>query len=532
MNTDATTYPYADTESQASSAFINAIVKGDNGILRAQLDGGCNPDLTDDAQRPALLLATRFGRVEAACLLLAAGAAVDAASRSWETPLYAAASAGHEQLFFLLLDAGADIHRHTKAQSILLHAAANGGSAAILARVLESLGDKLNARQRNGSTALIIALQRNHTEAVKLLLEAGANPFLRDAKRRELTEVARSAEARALLTYAMKAASAELPRKLARNETAASAEAMQVERARKKPELTLEQAVYANNEEAVRCALAAGESPNTEVDYMWTVLHCAAARGQSGIVRLLLEAGADANAVAWYEGDTTPLHLATFNGDVETVRALIEAGADLEAELWHYETRHEGDDGSETALEIAASRGHINVVRALLHAGANFRRRNSEGFIPLHRALLNRQTGIAMELAAMGPDVLDAAGLDGMTALIACVRHRDAEGMRLLLELGANPDAANATGNTALHEAIRSGYEQGIDILLSGGAAIDLANKQGETPLHLAVLRGDLATARALLLLGADTNARTLAGKTALDLATRPALRALLEHER
>jgi ankyrin repeat protein len=60
----------------------------------------------------------------------------------------------------------------------------------------------------------------------------------------------------------------------------------------------------------------------------WTALHLAAHYGRPGVVRLLIEAGADVNALADNIIGNTPLMAAIAGGNEAIVRELIAAGAD------------------------------------------------------------------------------------------------------------------------------------------------------------------------------------------------------------
>ena len=71
--------------------------------------------------------------------------------------------------------------------------------------------------------------------------------------------------------------------------------------------------------------IAAGEDLE-ERDRIGTPLHHAAARGQAAVVALLLEAGADPNALTRY--GATALHRAAWRGDRASVERLLAAGAD------------------------------------------------------------------------------------------------------------------------------------------------------------------------------------------------------------
>lgn len=88
-------------------------------------------------------------------------------------------------------------------------------------------------------------------------------------------------------------------------------------------------AAFFGQEEAAKILLESG----AEVDLVArnatihvTPLHSAAAGSHPGIVKLLLEHGADPNAAQ--DGGFTPLHSAAQNDDRESAEALLEAGAD------------------------------------------------------------------------------------------------------------------------------------------------------------------------------------------------------------
>ena len=67
------------------------------------------------------------------------------------------------------------------------------------------------------------------------------------------------------------------------------------------------------------------DTGNLSRDY--TPLHWAARQGHNDLVRLLLEKGADPNAVS--KSGETPLHLTSSQGKIETAEILISKGADL-----------------------------------------------------------------------------------------------------------------------------------------------------------------------------------------------------------
>ena len=94
----------------------------------------------------------------------------------------------------------------------------------------------------------------------------------------------------------------------------------------------------------------------------------AAWNGHSGVAELLLTHGAEPEALA--AGGATPLHYASQKGRLECVQLLIECGADKEALT---------ADGGNTPLHLAAARGKAQVVSHLLEVGAGREIKNSAG---------------------------------------------------------------------------------------------------------------------------------------------------------
>jgi ankyrin repeat protein len=250
-----------------------------------------------------------------------------------------------------------------------------------------------------------------------------------------------------------------------------------------------------------------------------TALHLAVLRNQHAAIRLLIERGADLNRRD-FPDNAAPLHFAAAHGDLETIRLLVEAGADIEGK---------GDDHGVGVL------GWATCFREV--------RQEVAGYLLDHGAMLNPWTAIALDRA----DDLRAMVARDRSLLAARMtrnQHRRRplhhaafknrpRMVRLLLELGADPNARDATGATALTTASEEGADPGIvAALLQAGVMPDLLTavnmeryaeaeamlrddparigpNGGDTiALHLSVNKRNLATIRWLLAHGIDVNAK------------------------
>lgn len=111
---------------------------------------------------------------------------------------------------------------------------------------------------------------------------------------------------------------------------------------------------------------------------------------------------------------------------------------------------------------------------------------------------------------------VNAAKVDGMTALHCAALNNDAETARLLLEAGANAAATNRYGVTPLWIACQNGNDAIVELLLVAGADPNGSQRGGETVLMRAARTGSIASVKALLTRGADVNAREKRGQTAV----------------
>ena len=126
-------------------------------------------------------------------------------------------------------------------------------------------------------------------------------------------------------------------------------------------------------------------------------------------------------------------------------------------------------------------------------------------------------TLVPMPAAAAKP----AAGAAGTAAIVDAVKRQDKTGTRTLIKQRADVNAADVEGMTALHWAAHWDDLETVTLLLRSGAHAKVSNRYGVTPLHEACTVGNVAMIEALLDAGADPNAVLGAGETPLMTAAR-----------
>lgn len=486
----------------AQADIADAAMRGDVESVRAWIDRSADVNASQMDGATAMHWAAYLGDTDLARVLIEAGADVSRANRNGSTPLWLASTNGDAAMLRMLLGAGADANERLPLGRTPLMIAARTGNPDAVGVLLDSGADIEARDERIGSTPLMWAADQEHADVVALLVERGADisarsdplPHIggnsglgkagdpRNAVRQNVLRIlceqtpVEGAETPELTPTLDEAApGADDP-----NDGPCGGEIVSTNAGRNRgPSLdggqmtALAYAARSNSPETARVLLEAGADVNETTGYGWSPLLVATHNRNYRLGAYLVERGADvnlANNAGW-----TPLYLATDNrnaegGDyptrsadmdhLEYIRLLLDAGADVNARMIEStETRTEFtqqwlDEEGATAFLRASQSGDIALMRVLLEYGADPFINTSLGVTPL--------------------DVAAGIGwVEGIQSEWSTEQTIDA--VRLLLDLGLDPNHQADTGRVALHGAAHKGATEVARILVEeGGARLDI----------------------------------------------------------
>lgn len=157
--------------------FFAAITRDDPSAVTELLERGFDPNTIDPKGRQGLFLALQLGSLKAADVLIDwPKTQVEWRSAKDESPLMIAALKGDKEQVRKLIARDADVN---KPGWTPLHYAATAGNLDIIALLLDESA-YIDAESPNKTTPLMMAAMYGSTAAVQALLEAGADPTLRN----------------------------------------------------------------------------------------------------------------------------------------------------------------------------------------------------------------------------------------------------------------------------------------------------------------------------------------------------------------
>jgi ankyrin repeat protein len=297
-----------------------------------------------------------------------------------------------------------------------------------------------------------------------------------------------------------------------------------------------------------------------------SLLGAAVANRDHAMAALLLGRGMGANWPA--EDDHTCLSRAAEKGDDEMVQLLINAGANADPHAndpWGSPLLGQGlrAPGEDIILKALAS----DVYTARWHEDFNWILYDAKdhGYHRVEQVLISRLEAIVKEVETPGqappiepyhelallaacicdlPDLitplakygasLDARHASDDTALLIATKRRFTKVVRVLLELGANPNIPDGLGSYPIHVAGSEGHDEILRMLLEAGADLSTADGAQRRPLHKATMYGSDTIIRLLIDHGADVNALDVSQKRPLAMAASlgrdSSVRLLIDH--
>lgn len=375
-------------------------------------------------------------------------------------------------------------------------------------------------RDVNGNPPLYWAVQENHIDIVKYLIENRADVNQRCGQNQQ--------------TPIFRARTAEMAQLLIEH----GANLKVTDRWSTTP---LGEAVQLNHVGVVKVLLDAGESLDFDaavklgktklVEEMlaqkpWLVkpprkpLHQAAQAGNLELAKLLLHHGADPNldyGLANIIGPYTPLSDAVSTRHYEVAELLLENGADP---------------------NVAGGRNHDNLfLFAIAYLDARFTKLMLDhGADPMIGDHWGREvTPLHVAVALGGVGGVRRVSRAGQPASLEGKKSQTLEKVRHLVQAGADVNAESADGTTPLLCAAIAGHDKVCELLLEHGAEWDLGSAcllgkrdvverlvadspgllnrddppLGQSALHCAARAGDVKLVKRLLQLGAEVNARS-----------------------
>ncbi len=515
----------ATLSAAGTSEVADAVMRGDQAAVQKLVEQRADVNAPQADGATALHWAVFRSDKAMVDILVRAGANPKAANRDGSTPLWLASINGDGPVIEALIKAGADANEQLPLGRTPLMVAARTGNVDAI-KVLLDHGANVNAKESlRGTTALMWAADEGHASAIQLLVQHGADIKARSdpAERGRGPALGKSNDPRKAVAALGAALAAGIPTPQlgavgttglipivpdkagagrGRGKSGVAGGALDEDDAaaafgfgRGKPApkdggglTALVYAALADDLDSVKALLAAGADINQVTDYGWSPLLVATQNRYYKLATFLIDHGADVNLAN--KGGWTPLYLATDNRNIESgdypvrkgdmdhldfIKLLLDKGANVNARMKDTtETRTVFtnqwlDENGATAFLRASQSGDLVLMKLLLAHGADPKIDTA-----LHVTALQVAAGIGW--------------VEGITYEWSPASTLEA--VKMLLDLGLDPNVQADTGRTALHGAAHKGRPDVVQVLVDHGAKLnvrDYGNTDNRGSKELAV---------------------------------------------
>jgi len=154
-----------------------AILKKDTATAALLLEKGANPNVKNNYGETPIMLAAKNNDIVLVKLLVSKGVSINSKDGKGNPVLTEAVNKNNPEFVRYLLENGASVNVKdmwmNKEKTALMIAIENYANMDII-ELMVAKGADLNAKDSDGNTPLMIAVDRNNLPAVKLLVEKGA----------------------------------------------------------------------------------------------------------------------------------------------------------------------------------------------------------------------------------------------------------------------------------------------------------------------------------------------------------------------
>ncbi|MDR2149731.1 MAG: ankyrin repeat domain-containing protein [Spirochaetaceae bacterium] len=498
-----------------SPLHIAIMLNRDPATVKLLLDHGADISIRNIEGKTSLYLAVQDERLMYIALLLEYGANIFAVDNKGTTPFEKALLEELKSLPELITPE--TVLQADGAGNTLLHIVVDNRASIDIIKLILDKNAALNARNKEGDTALHKAIRQNYQDIGELLLASGADIFTPNAQGESplyLTFFApggfrdwvlspailqiRDGLRNTVLHYVVQWQLDDYIQKLILM-------GADIEAANATGETPLFMAVSKDLPSTTNILIKAGASVTARDVLGNTCLHTAVRWNAQNAASVLIDAGIEINAHA--QNGKTALHDAVRLGISGIEAILITHGAALEAR----------DADGNTPLVEAIMAGLPVTVERLVRLGANPNTRNNQGNTPLHSAVSLERSDMVSILLPLGVSI-HAKNALGITPLLLALEISEKISRDLL-----RPEYSTLTndeGESPLHLAIRNNASfEIINYIVSQSKKIDSSDAQGRSALYLAVEQKRWDIAKLLVNAGANLFFTAGDGLSPADLA-------------
>ena len=498
-------------------------------VLRPALPGDA-PSKKPDAI-PEIHKAIKEGKAALVKDLLAKGADINTLEDRWDryTPLMAAIRDNQLAIAALLIDGGANVNAKSRDMTTSLFLAIEKDDPTLVGSLLKKGADVNATMLYDRDTPLIKAAQRGNMEIIEMLLDKGAlvNAVTMIGKNAAFVAVE---ESNMVLLEELIKKGGDVQTRLQTGVTTLMV-------ASEKGDKAIAALLLKNNVSLDARVIASGDEENNTDGF--TALMLAYGQGQKEVVKLLQQAGGRITAAEKKQAKEWSIRY-----NVRSLRVFLdlvykEAKMGIEKDpafvvdsmaklpgVSYGVKRYYGKRMKFVKGNLTAKGGEI-VLRIEMLKGVSPRLvtsplgRPDQGKVDfqgkvtapeltvdvLREAIAANEIAKVKKLLAKGLDV-NFMGSRYRPLFFSLQEGQDPQIIRRLIEKGADVNARGEKGITPLMFAIDKGNQEVVSLLIEKGANVNARDESGITPLYIAVAEGKADMVGLLLQKGADAQAR------------------------